>query len=325
MRAGTGRTALRWGSAVLGILLLGWALLAASGSAGLLGWLSELGANFRMLPVAAAVGASVLLGWSVGRWAAGFGGAACAVVLGLTLIPLPRLAGGSSEGRSLRLATWNACLGNVDPELVIRWIDAHRPDVIAFTEFTKPMHHALEKPLAARFPFVLGKPRNGPVGMMVFSRVPITNWSRPSRHQRWAAFDLEWPGGTMCRMLFVHPPPPTDGKRYAARAETLQSVADEASRTDGPLVVLGDMNSTWASAGFRRFCAAKELAPATNHAGSWPAMLPEFVRIAIDHVLASPRHFQSVSTVSGTEGGGGDHLPVLAEILLRSTSRRDVR
>ncbi|MGH8048906.1 MAG: endonuclease/exonuclease/phosphatase family protein [Chthoniobacterales bacterium] len=303
-----------------GLLLAVWAVVAAAGWAGYLGWEAELFANFSMAPVLAAVAAVVLLALSFGRLAAGLGCVAFVMVIGCTMLPKPCLPAGVPAGATVRFATWNACLGGLSPQAVVRWIEANDPDVIAFEEITQKLHGELEKPLRARYPYYLGNPRSGPGGLAIFSKLPITNWQRLTGRTHFASCNLQWPGGPVCKIVIAHTPAPTSGGWYRARADVLHEVAASVMGEPRPLIVLGDFNSTWAVKDFRDFCRVTNLLPATNHLPSWNSALPGWLRIPIDHVLAQPSNFLVVATAAGSEGSGSDHLPVLAEIELRRPS-----
>jgi len=213
----------------------------------------------------------------------------------------------------LKIATWNTYIGRLDPAKAVAWIDANKPDVIAFTEMTNALHASLQPALAARYPYYAGNLRDGPGGLAVFSRAPVSHWDRPKK-SAYATFDLAWPGGGSCRVFLVHPSVPTGGAAYGRRGEAFRQLGALTAREAEPVIVLGDFNATWASVDFRTFCREGGLAPATGFRPSWHSALPEGLRIPIDHVLARPRDFTVISTAGGEPGAGSDHLPVLAEL-----------
>jgi endonuclease/exonuclease/phosphatase (EEP) superfamily protein YafD len=302
---------------LVGGVLAFWAVMASAGWSGVMGWQAELFANFPAASVLAVGTAMVLLAFNSSLPAAALGSLALVGVTLSTMAPRPVLPAGDCEGETLKFATWNACFGKVDPQAVRRWVDAEQPDVIAFTEITQQLHGILEKSLRVQYPYTLGNPRGGPNGLAFFSKLPLANWKRESGDARYGTCELRWPAGPVCELIVAHPPAPTSGGWFRARGETLRELSAKIAGETRPVIVLGDLNATWAVRDFREFCHAAELLPATNYLPSWNAVLPDALRIPIDHVLARPRDFVAVSAAVGTEPGGSDHLPVVAEIGLR--------
>lgn len=295
-----------------------WAGIAVAGWAGYGGWLVEMPANFPLVPVLAAGLGLALLAWSRGRFGTMAGAAALAVVVAGTFAPRPGLKIGAGGGGALKFATWNACLGKLDPDAIVAWIDANEPDVIAFTEITQQLHGVLKKALKARYPYLLGTPRSGPGGLALFSKVPIANWRRVPGDARFGTCELLWPGGGVCRIVVAHPTAPTTAERTSERNATLRELGMLCGSERGPVVVLGDFNATWAVKDFRAFCREGGLVTASGYLPSWNAEFPAFLRIAIDHVLVREGDFTVTARSVGDEAPGSDHLPVLARIALRS-------
>lgn len=189
------------------------------------------------------------------------------------------------------------------------------PDLVAFTEFTSAFRDAITPLLARDFPHHQGSARRGHVGIDVYSRQRVSEWERLPDRRSAAKFRMELPGGGSCMVLLLHPDVPVQGG-YQRRARFLQTSAHVLEGNKGPLVVLGDFNASWASADFRDFCRGHDLMVASRLEPTWHAGWPLFFRTAIDHVLVSRRHFASVGARTGCDGMGGDHLPVLAEVVM---------
>jgi endonuclease/exonuclease/phosphatase (EEP) superfamily protein YafD len=314
---------LKAGAGVAGGLLVAWAVVAALGLAGYLGWQVELFANFSIVPILAVGLGALLLVWCGSRVAAALGGVAMVVVAAGLIVPKPVLPPGNPKEPALKFATWNAYLGQLDPKAALRWIESAKPDVIAFTEITQQLHGILEKLLKSQYPYTLGDPRSGPGGLAIFSKIPITQWGQNEQRAGFGWCDLQWPNGPVCRVIIVHPPSPVHGAWYGGRARTLHAIAVQVVRDTQPTIVLGDFNSTWADTDFRAFLSRTGLAPASGYLSTWHAALPELLRIPIDHVLARPQDFRAITAEAGTEGGGSDHLPVMAGISLAPKVRPD--
>jgi len=115
------------------------------------------------------------------------------------------------------------------------------------------------------------------------------------------------------RILAVHPPSPTSGGKAATRNEQLAAVAEWAVGVDRPVIVVGDLNSSPWSFGYRRL-AGSDLVNSLEGFGlqaSWPAVLGPF-GVPIDHVL----HSAELTTVEREVGPslGSEHRSVFVTL-----------
>ena len=79
-----------------------------------------------------------------------------------------------------------------------------------------------------------------------------------------------------------------------------------------PVIVIGDLNATPWSEGFRLLAGPADLANSQEgfgYAASWPARLPPFGRIPIDHALHS-RDLTVTDRELGPGTAASDHRPL---------------
>jgi len=199
-------------------------------------------------------------------------------------------------------------------------IDALDPDLIALAEVDRRWTEGLA-PSLARYPGRIEVPRRDNFGVALYHKRPLLAADA-------LAIGSEWPtlraridtGGAPLTVFVTHPIPPVRGSLVPLHARQLAGVAEEARRTAGPRIVLGDLNTTPWSHAFRRFLAASRLRDSRDGfglGGSFPTDarypgLAWLLRIPIDHCLVST---QVVVVERRIERDvGSDHLPVYLEL-----------
>lgn len=119
--------------------------------------------------------------------------------------------------------------------------------------------------------------------------------------------------GRKMRVIGVHPVPPVGENKSQSRNVQLSALAHYVAENPLPTVIVGDFNMTPYSPYFKDILEVSGLQDAREGSqSSWPAFLPAFLRIPIDHTLVSP-DFAVVSRQVGKDIGS-DHLPVQMEI-----------
>jgi endonuclease/exonuclease/phosphatase (EEP) superfamily protein YafD len=113
----------------------------------------------------------------------------------------------------------------------------------------------------------------------------------------------------------VHTPPPgLSSARSDERNRGLAAIPLALENLPERRIVCGDFNATPWNAPFQQLRATTGLAPGTTTTWlpSWPAGLPAFLRIPIDHVLVAGK--LSVGEVQLGANVDSDHLPLFAVI-----------
>ena len=211
----------------------------------------------------------------------------------------------------------NVQVSNDSADRFLALVADEQPDVIVIQEAT-PDWLGMIAAIHADYPHRVGEPREDPFGIALYSRLPLDssaiNASAPMGFPDIAARIRLGEG--YLNLISTHPLPPLGAANYSSRNVQLDGVARLASRTPGPLVVIGDLNiSMWAHH-YQRLVAIAGLENAREGFGvkpTWPLFLP-FAMIPIDHCLVST----GISVVAFDTGPpiGSDHLPILVSLAI---------
>ena len=116
--------------------------------------------------------------------------------------------------------------------------------------------------------------------------------------------------GRPLRVLAVHLVPPLSGEAAAIRQEQVDGLVRAVkAHPQLPTVIVGDLNTTMFSATYRQLLVGTGLSDARTGWGllpSWPAGMPSWARLALDHVLVPDELM--VTNLELGEPTGSDHL-----------------
>ncbi|WP_178134108.1 endonuclease/exonuclease/phosphatase family protein [Vineibacter terrae] len=302
-----------------GALLLAAGGVAAATVAGFIpsprGWL-DIVTHFRPhLAAAALLLAIVAALLCVPPWGVVLAAAlavAAAANLGVILAQWPCRAApaGAGGGTTLTVGVLNVRHRNTDHARIVRWIRAAGPDVLVLVEVSTAWADALE-PLADLYPHrAIG--RTAFVTMIArrpWTACDVLPGPRPKQGLLQARFDL---GSTALTVIAAHPASPTRPHRVRLRDAELAMLAALAAAAPGPVAALGDFNATPWSAPMRRLVRASPLRYAGLAATTWPAFLPRWLGLKIDHIMLG----NGCAVVDCKVGPdvGSDHRPVVATI-----------
>ena len=122
--------------------------------------------------------------------------------------------------------------------------------------------------------------------------------------------------GHLITVAAVHVVHPTDEKYFHMQREEFHDLTELANANPKSLIIMGDLNATSWSYGFRDLMAESNLVDTRSGRGiqpSWPTYFPPMA-IPIDHCLVSPN--LSVLNRSIGPNVGSDHYPVLVDLSL---------
>lgn len=222
-----------------------------------------------------------------------------------------------ASGTPLKIVLANVRASSDAYERVLDFIDAESPDIVFLQEVTPAWMEAVND-LTRDFAFHYAEPRAGNFGIAMFSRVPL-DWvahvdGPPLGHPTIIATALvdERP----LTLISTHPMIPLGRDRFAARNEQLRHVADLVAESEGPLVLIGDLNTTMWSHSYRTFVSRTGLLDARRGFGvlpTWPTFMP-LAMIPIDHALVS----SDVGVLDVRRGRriDSDHLPLVVTVQL---------
>ncbi len=278
-------------------------------------WGFDLTNHFRVQFLTVAVLGTFLAGL-LRQWVPSLLFLVCVTVNACLVCPL-YVGGQHAEETSepLRVLSINVNAGNRAQAEVLRTIQEGDPDVFFVLEFNAYWQTALAS-LEARYPFTHQIPQQDNFGIAVYSRLPCDSL-RPFFLQRpgFGAIELQvHHAARTWTLLGVHVMPPVSAGASALRNQQFAELAQRVRGRAGPLVVLGDLNSTSWSPFFRRLLATSGLGDSQLGYGvqpTWPEQLP-MLKIPIDHCLVSPD--VRIGRRWLTRGMGSDHRGVFVEL-----------
>ncbi len=224
---------------------------------------------------------------------------------------------GAGDNGSLSLLLSNVYLRNKDYEKIIEVIHRESPDIVVLEEINNGWEQRLLEKLKAEYPVQKTTPREDGYGLAFFSKKPLrffevrhfTNGGNPSYRS-----ELELAEGSV-QLWVSHPLSPISLREWHFRNEEFTRLSQAASTISAPLVLVGDLNTTAWSPWFKTLLKGTKLRDGSMGFGvqkTWPAGLPGFFQLPLDHVLVSPEI--RVLDYRVLEAIGSDHLPVLVRI-----------
>ncbi len=296
------------------VVAAGGATLAAFG--GRLGWLWELSTHFRVQYFWALAVAALVLALARYRRIALAAAALAAVDLAL-IVPLYFGPGPRSEGPTARALSQNIHFLNQDHLPTVELVGTEAPDLFLIVELTPEWVEAL-RPIELDYPHSKLLPERDSAGIGLYSRRPfdeIVVRKLPSGLPVIVA-RVTLSAGQLT-FIGVHTASPIRRRFFHYRNLELDEIARVAAEVKGPVVVMGDLNTTSWSPYFGELLAASGLRDSRRGFGvqpTWPA-LPLPLRIPIDHCLVSP----DVGIVNRRVGPavGSDHRGVIVDFTIR--------
>ncbi len=300
-------------------------LVCALTVAGFLGrywWRFELASHFRVQYVLALL-PLVLVMLVTRRWrhAAGFGAflAINLVLVAPILVPYnynPIMKGGTR----LTTLALNVEHPNERSDLVLAELAGSEPDVVVLQEVSRRWLSELT-PFRERYPHKVELPRSDYFGIALYSKYPILehrelNYGIVQVPSIVARLDVK---GALLTVVGTHPLPPVSAFHSEERNLQLQGLADVMADLEGPVLLLGDLNSTRWSYHFRQLTQRSGLRPPPGrYRPTWPVGKPWFW-IQIDHGLVRDL------VVTGSHTGadvGSDHYPLYLDVHIPGRSPR---
>ncbi len=219
--------------------------------------------------------------------------------------------------KSLSITHVNLDKGQIDKLRLFKQLRQRTPDLLFLQELTPTFLATLRQDLP-HYQILLAKALNNTHGSAILVHkqaglniLAATELHLPNHATRpLLSVSLNWQGQVL-QLLSLHTTRVTDANNLAWQATEFAAAAAW-SRTQQQagvqVLVIGDFNATPWSKNYQDFAKAAQLDGLLKHRGTWPAYLPAFLRIPIDHALASPRLHIS-EKITG-DSIGGDHLPV---------------
>lgn len=221
----------------------------------------------------------------------------------------------------LRVMTFNVHYSNRNTAGIAQLIQDQAPDVVAFQEFTRELGDPLHSQLATAYPYYLPDDARQP-RLALISRYPLT--ALPPGPWRTQCARLDLPAASVV-VWNVHAMPAISRSGWEWQRRGLEALGREVAAEPGPIVVLGDFNTTDQNENYR--LVAEHLLDVHRAIGwgfgfTFPdtrLYLPALPRLGpvlrIDHIFVS-QHWAPQDIQIIPNGHGSDHLPVIATLRL---------
>ncbi|WP_162427594.1 endonuclease/exonuclease/phosphatase family protein [Pontibacter pudoricolor] len=187
------------------------------------------------------------------------------------------------------------------------------PDILVMNEPDEAWHESVRKELDKRYPYSIKKPLDNTYGMMLFSRLKLSN-----SEVRFLVEDeipsfytvVELESGEKFDLYTVHPQPPRLMKDTETREAELLLVAKMVKKTKVPSVVAGDLNDVaWSSTTklFKQISGLLDPRVGRGFFNTYNAHIPMF-RYPLDHVFYDPAF--RLLRLRRMDKFGSDHFPI---------------
>lgn len=322
------------------LIALGTFVLAGLAVMALLGFAVpqfDLLNHFQVLLFLGAVFALILslLVFGRGRWKRWVVGAASVGFLASGVIFVPEVVGGfmprdplPTDSRPvLKLMTHNVFGLNFDMARVRAVIDAEQPDIIALQEYFGEQSSELHPLLKSKYPYFAQCRGGKRANIAIYSKLPFEEaeedgacpndaYGKQRTARIVATFKLS--DGTTFSVLTTHLDWPLPVARQTMQFEALSEAVKAAK---GPLLVVGDFNSTPWSYALRDFAMRSMLDRQTRNLVTFPlrftaphrffpdGLMDTFPLLPLDHVLT--RGPIAVHALHAAADTGSDHLPIV--------------
>lgn len=285
------------------------ALATAGGFFGEGWWLFDVLASFRVQFFVILLLAGIAYGTLV-SWVGGGIFLVLAAANAIVLAPLFLASPAPAEGvERLEIITFNVQAEASNRAEVMAWLEDNPADVVVLVESSVEWEEAV---MRADLPYELlaGPLPDRTFGITILAKDAHAVQNHDVDGDQIVQFEVDLPGFGPVSILAIHPQAPVTPDAAAANQKILQTTGNMAASIDGPVVVVGDLNTTPWSARYRDLARRGGLKSSASGFGlqpTWPTNIVP-MRIPIDHLL----HSTELTTVERTVGPdlGSDHFPL---------------
>jgi endonuclease/exonuclease/phosphatase (EEP) superfamily protein YafD len=251
------------------------------------------------------------------HYRSGISSALSGLAIGISLLPwlLPAPAS-PLQGRSdLRVAHFNVQYDNLEMLPMVQQAIDTNADFISFQEVTPAWAAELQTRLGELYPYHFVHAANGGHGIGIYSRLPLQDV-----HVEWFEKIPEIRGSLCVKdqnvsFITAHMRTPTQPALYAHRNHQLQNMAVAIADTEGPSMVMGDLNTVpWS----REITQLLQVSGLHDSRSSLSPTFPSWFSagmIPIDYILHSS-HLECTG-FSTVTSGTSDHFGIVSEFVLR--------
>jgi len=214
----------------------------------------------------------------------------------------------------LRLISFNISYENPveNFENIREMILSEKPDIVQFQEFSPQMQDKI-KTLRSIFPYSteIDKPKD-PFDSLILSKYPLTYTKVEENHAVITNLILN---EAEISIVGIHLLTGGTKKNFNNALQQISYLKTMVSNTNKNLILLGDLNMTSTSKRFAKFLKETNLYTYTSYkniTSTWPAFVPNFLGIQIDHILFSNNFKMVDKKISNSLGSV--HRPLVVEL-----------
>ena len=231
-------------------------------------------------------------------------------------------AGSPDDPNVVSILSYNANLSNLDYPSTLAIARECDPDLAVFMETDQPWCTALMA-LQATHPHVLAAPLDNAYGMILFSRLPLSDSAVQTLVMEEVpslTTTVTLRDGQRFRFHAVHPEPPVPHIDSVGRDAELLKVAEIVATEKLPSIVSGDLNDVAWSHTTRLFQRVSRLLDPRVGRGFYNTFDARyvFIRWPLDHLFHDARF--AIISMRRLAAGGSDHFPMFFRLALTGTA-----
>jgi len=199
---------------------------------------------------------------------------------------------------------------------LIKQVRLLQPDLISLQEVGNDWAQSLLA-IKEEYPYRKEIIRDDNFGIGIYSKIPLKNFSVHywgSAHVPSVSASIELDDRAI-RLITTHPLPPINKSYALLRNKQLADASSYIGSLKGPIVLIGDLNTSPWSYHFQQLKENTLLNDCRLGKGllpTWPEKFPSMFRIPIDHCLVSAD--LRVKDIDTIESIGSDHLPLIVTL-----------
>lgn len=219
---------------------------------------------------------------------------------------------------SIRVMLCNVYQDNTEYDGFVKLVQQTNPDVLLVVETDARWAEAL-RPLEGNYKYKISCPLENTYGMIFYSRLKIKSHKICFLvEQDIPSFEITvtLPSGIDISLFTAHPQPPspTENDRSTERDAELMLIAKKVKATNGPSLVMGDLNDVaWSHTTrlFKRMSGLLDPRIGRGLFNTFHAKIP-LMRFPLDHLFCS-HHFTLVK-MERLPSCNSDHFPICIEL-----------
>ncbi|KAB8144061.1 hypothetical protein F8S13_09245 [Chloroflexia bacterium SDU3-3] len=258
---------------------------------------------------------------------------AFALAFQAALVP-PSPTAPTAPARQLRVATYNQLIANTQIDTMLATIRRQDADLVAIQELSHDLAAAIQRDMAGEYPYQWLVPSYNADGLGLISRYPLDRQEQASAYRGLRA--VIHVDGALITVVNVHPHIPFAASGIRRPSDVLRALASYgtsprqgeiealvamASQVPGPMIVLGDFNTSDRDPLYAQLAAVFHDSYRQSSWGfgaTFPSpqsdMLP-FPIVRIDYIwLRGP--LAAIASQVDCDSGGSDHCLYVADVAL---------